>query len=443
MNTDNMINRRRFLAYGGIGIGSLALGRPALAAEAEGAAAATAPLKVFRWGVLPYPNTAWPELASQRGFLKKVGIALTGGVSDGTPRYLEEKQVFPLIINRNLDVSIHYMGGYLQSLNAVDDDLAVIHAHSVFYGRTILVAPDSPYKTVSELLADGMSWEEATKTAVGQMKGKTLGLLSEASALPWFEYVAAMAGLTLADIETVPLDNPKIVQLSMAGQLDFAGPNSAAHIYQLQIKNKWRPLIDMNLMMTHMPNAATEMNRFIHYDITIARRDFVENNRDDVMRALAGLYSTIAWMNGDDRNEALTEYLPIINRATGTNQDIGSLTFIFESLTPLYGWEDQKNIWLNSEHPLYYKNVYEPQIARMIKDGSLEDKTYDLDNVFVARGLYLDMQSLKEKSDSLLAGMAGSELSAEQQALVAEAKAQYASFNFLDSTRILEKIQKP
>ena len=125
--------------------------------------------------------------------------------------------------------------GIIQALDKLPD-ARPFWCYAYFQGRTVLVPKDSHYKTVGELLSQGVNWADATKQAIGQMKGKRLGLLNEPSATPFVEFVLAQGGLTLQDVVTIPVENPKIVQLALASQLDFASPNGAAQIYQLQYR---------------------------------------------------------------------------------------------------------------------------------------------------------------------------------------------------------------
>jgi ABC-type nitrate/sulfonate/bicarbonate transport system substrate-binding protein len=387
-----------------------------------------------RWGALPFPNHCWTVLAGRKGFLADVGITMTGGAAADSPRIVNEKQVIPELQNHELDVSGHYFGGIIQALDKLPD-ARPFWCYAYFQGRTVLVPKDSHYKTVGELLSQGVNWADATKQAIGQMKGKRLGLLNEPSATPFVEFVLAQGGLTLQDVVTIPVENPKIVQLALASQLDFASPNGAAQIYQLQYQAGWKPLIDMPLMIKSMPNGPAALSDFLNYDLQMCMSDYLEKNRDTVFRVCGALYRTLEYMFGPDQKQALTEYAPFINATVGAQLDATSLKFIFEELDPFFRWERQEEIWTKADSPLYYRNIFEPQIARLIKSGALPDQKYDLDKIFAAKGIWEEMRAMKATTESLLAKGSGG-LDGKQKAQFDAARQHHAWYNFLDSSRL-------
>src|SRR5687767_12184302 len=81
--------------FGALGASALALSNSPFAL-AQSDPAAGIPEVTLRWGALPFTNHAWPVLASRKGFLKDVGITMTGGDLPGTPRIINEKQVIPM-----------------------------------------------------------------------------------------------------------------------------------------------------------------------------------------------------------------------------------------------------------------------------------------------------------------------------------------------------------
>jgi ABC-type nitrate/sulfonate/bicarbonate transport system substrate-binding protein len=428
-------NRRTALK---LGVGALSAGSMLLAAPRTLLAAPDPVLGIpevtVRWGALPFPNHCWTVLAARKGFLSDVGITMTGGDATATPRIVNEKQVIPELQNGELDVSGHYFGGIIQALDKLPD-ARPFWCYAYFQGRTILAAKDSPYKTVGELLGQGMSWADAAKQAIGQMKGKRLALLNEPSATPFVEFALAQGGLTLQDVTTIPIENPKIVQLALANQLDFASPNGAAQIYQLQYQAGWKPIIDMPLMIKSMPNGPAALSDFLNYDLQMCMADYLEKNRETIFRACSALYRTLEFMFGPSQKEALTAYAPFINATVGAQLDATSLKFIFEELDPFFRWDRQEEIWTKTDSPLYYRNIFEPQIARLIKSGALPDQKYDLDKIFAAKGIWEEMRDLKASTESqLVKGSQG--LDTKHKALFDAAQQHHGWYNFLDSARL-------
>ena len=188
-------------------------------------------------------------------------------------------------------------------------------------------------------------------------------------------------------------------------------------------------------MIKSMPNGPAALSDFLNYDLQMCMSDYLEKNRDTVFRVCGALYRTLEYMFGPDQKQALTEYAPFINATVGAQLDATSLKFIFEELDPFFRWERQEEIWTKADSPLYYRNIFEPQIARLIKSGALPDQKYDLDKIFAAKGIWEEMRAMKATTESLLAKGSGG-LDGKQKAQFDAARQHHAWYNFLDSSRL-------
>lgn len=425
------LNRRSLLKLGvAAGAATLPHGMGLDQAFAADASPLTLPAVTVRWGALPSTNQAWVMLASKKGFLKDVGITMANGV----PKIVQEPQAIAQVNNNELDVCGQYFGGIIQALGRVDN-IRPFFCYSYFQGRAILCPPDAGIKTVSELMGQGLSWADATKQAIMQMKGQQFAIMNAPSVLPWIELALKQGDLTLADTQAIPLEDPRVVQLAIGGRVKFASPAGAVQIYQLQQQAGWKSLIDMPGMIKSMPNGEAALSDFLHYDLIMCTDEYLKSNRETIYRICGAMYRTLEYMFGPDRMTAYSEYAPFINAANGSSLDAQAIKYIFDVMDPFFRFSEQPKIWSDQKSPLYYKNIYEPQIKRMVASGALPDKLYDLDAMFASRSIFNDMLAMKQDTDKLLAKADGS-LSGDKAALVQGARQHYEAYNFYDAQRL-------
>lgn len=393
------------------------------------------PEVTVRHGTVSYTNHAWTVLAAQKGFLADVGITMEGNA----PKILRDQQMVPMLQNDEIDITTMYFGIVTQALDKITD-IRPLMVYSFWQGNTILTSPNSGFKTVDEFLAEGMPWTEAASAAMMQFKGQKLTVTANPSTYPWNNHALGLAGLSMEDVETIPIEDPKAVQLAVSDQVPFAAPGGAVQIYQLQYQAGWKPVMSTRQMVAHVPGGpGSDLNNLLNYDVMQTSASYAENNRETLMRWCAAMYRTMDYMFGPDQEQALSEYVPFINANTGAQLDWESIKFIFEELDPFYPWQEQAQIWEDPEYALFYKNIYEFQIQKYISEGTLTDQPYDLEELFTAKTIFMEMRELKIKTEELLAKAdADSTISEDRLAVIEMAKKHYANFNYLDSARFME-----
>lgn len=419
------MKRRSFLATSAAAGGTLLLPK----AYAQAQTTPTIPEVNVRFGGFAVTNHAWTVLASQKGFLGNVGITMDGGA----PRALLETQVVPSLMNGELDITSYWFGLAIQQLDRVPN-LHPILVYSYFRGNTIVGRPDL-YKSVDEFVAEGMDWPEAAAAAVEQMRGKRFAITASPSTYPWNEFALGMGNMSMADTETVPVEDPRAVQLAISNNVDFAAPGGAVQVYQLQFQAGWKPIISTRQMLEHMPSGTgSPLNSLLNYDLIQTTTEYLENNRDTVFRFVSAMYKTLDYIFGESQTQALNEYAPFINAQTGAQMDAESIKFIFEDLDPFFQWKDQSQVWENTESPLNYRNIYNYQIDQFVQQGTIPDKEYNLDEIFRAKSIWQEMSEMKARTEQIMNGITGN-VGPERQALLDQARFHYDGFNFLDAER--------
>ncbi|HEY1783221.1 MAG TPA: ABC transporter substrate-binding protein [Roseiarcus sp.] len=391
------------------------------------------PQATVRFGGFAVTNHAWTMLASKKGFLADVGITMAGGV----PKSLLETQVIPQLQNGELDMTTYWFGLAIEALDKVPNVHPVL-VYSFFQGSTLLGRPDKGYKTVDEFMAGGMAWPEAAAAAVQQVKGQKFAITASPSTYPWNNLALSLGGLSMKDADTIPVEDPKAVQLAINNQIDFAAPGGAVQVYQLQFQAGWKPIMSTRQMLKNMPaGTGSILNSLLNYDLIQTTDAYLEKNRDTVFRFCGAIYRTLDYIFGPNQQQALTEYAPFINAQTGAQMDAKSIKFIFEDLDPFFQWKDQPKIWEDSSYSLNYRNIYTYQIKHFIDQGTIPNQPYDLDKIFTAKSIWKEMLQMKQKSEGLIGKMNGS-IGPDRQANLDAAKHHLASFNFLDAQRFAE-----
>ncbi len=429
-NTKPGVGRRTLLKVGAAAGAATALSTTPLWAQPSTVPAI--PEVTVRFGCFAVTNHAWTVLAAQKGFLKDVGITMEGG----TPKLLRETQIVPQLQNEEIDIAGMFYGLMTQTLDRVSD-IKPILVYSFFQGKSLLGTPNKGYKSVEEFIADGMSWDDAARAAMEQMRGKPLAVPGEPSTYPWNEFSFGLADMKMADAKLIPVEDPKIVQLAVNDQVDFAGPGGAVQIYQLRYQAGWKPIMTMDQQLKQYSGKDSPLNRFLDYDLIQTTQKYIDNNRDTVFRFCSAMYRTLAYIFGPDQTKALTEYAPFINANNGSSLDATAIKFIFEQMDPFFTWKDQERLWKDPEYALYYRNIYEPKIKQFIDSGAIKNQDYDLDNIFQAKSIWEEMTEQKAQADALMAKL-DSSVSADRQALLDQAKAHYDGYNYLDAVRFLQ-----
>ena len=310
-----------------------------------------------------------PSSISRRSVLKSGAAAVAGSTQ---------------LQNGELDITTYWFGLAIQALDKVPNVHPVL-VYSFFQGSTLLGRPDKGYKTVDEFMAGGMAWPEAAAAAVKQVNGAKFAITAGPSTYPWNNLALSLGGLSMKDADTIPVEDPKAVQLAINNQIDFAAPGGAVQVYQLQFQAAWKPIMSTRQMLKNMPaGTGSILNSPLNYDLIQTTDAYLEKKRDTVFRFCGAIYRTLDYIFGSNQQQALTEYAPFINAQTGAQMDAKSIKFIFGELDPFFQWKDQPKIWEDSSYPLNYRNIYTYQIKHFIDQGTIPNQQNDLDKIFTA-----------------------------------------------------------
>jgi hypothetical protein len=451
-----------------------------------------------RMGIYPCcADLAYWQIPLELGWWEEWGITITP--NQPTYHYFTASQeIVPWLQRGDGDVAQGWVPGVFGTLETFGQTIPPIHFADIYVGYAILVAPDSEAKTALEFMDEGMSFPDAAKAAVEQLVGKDIHIPPHSTTQAqysnaFFAYLDEWSfdaptdpetgekivigvqdadgqpavllgrdGSPVLDDEGNPqpieinlndwrnyatpryVDDPTIVQLSaQAGRIEFAMPYGAPTLVQM-MKNGWEPLINFAMMYEH--DAASQQTAVASSTVggtgLLARRDWVEENKDLAYRVVAMANRILAYLEDPATQETGWEIeANIINEKRGLSMEPIDIGIIWDTIDPSFNWEDQEAVWdlsLPSYHP---ETVFRTQVEKLKADGVLSagyDTQAGLEEFLLAQEIYYDLKDMQDRSDDLFARASGMDLSDSQQALIGQAQALYDNYNFYDALRFLE-----
>jgi len=409
--------------------------------EATGAVGSySIPESTVRFGYYPCcaDQSLW-AVTHEKGFFSDVGITLD---PEGGFLYPVFDQITPSMQRGDYDAAATFIQGYLQTLPTFGQDIPPILFHDIYVGYAILVSPESSAKTTEEFMAEGMSFPDAAAAAVSQLQGESVYTPPHGQVQPPYPQVFLnYADMTYpGDLNLQFLEDNKIVQLSaQPGRVEFAIPYAAPVLVQM-LRNGFEPLINTQQVLENDVDSENGqlMTTLVGSSGIMAQRSWVESDRDTVLRFVSAMFRTLDYcLDPATQLECWTIEANQINATQGLDlipEDIG---VIFESIDPLFPWEEQgPQLWEDPNAQFYVRDSLDVQIASLIENGTLPDQEYDIDRFLVAEDIFFELRDLQEEADALFADAEG--LTGEAGELVAQARAQYDNYNFLDAVGLLK-----
>ena len=434
-------------------------------------------------------DLAFWQIPIQLGWWQGLNITLSYSY------FTSSQEIIPWLESDRGDVAQSWAPNVFPSLETFGQDIPPIHLADIYVGYAILVAPDSDAKTTLEFMDEGMSFPEAARAAVEQLVGEEIHIPPHSTLqaqytdaffayLPrWWEspFEGSLPALdsqgnqlVLLNREGSPvldengnrqpiritpddwrhyaspvyIDDPTIVQLSdVPGRIEFAMPYGAPILVQM-IRNGWDPLISFAMMYEHdaaSPQTAIASASGVGGTGLLARREWVEENKDLAYRVVSVANRTLAYLEDPDtRYQGWRITADLINRARLRSFEPEDIGILWEVIQPSFDWEDQEALWdlsLPSYHP---ENAFATQVERLKANGVLSEAfntQAELEAFLLAKEIYRDMKGFQDGSDDLFAKASGMSLSRPQQFLVDLARSLYDRYNFYDALRFLEAAQ--
>ena len=384
-------------------------------------------------GMRPFANDLIFVAGIKLGYYDDVGIKIT---PEPYGRKVLIDQAIPLLINKQIDMQALYPPDVIAAMDSVKN-IRFIALTDLFQGFAVLAHPDTGAKTVNDFMGEGMSFEDAMKATMAQLKGKKFATAPNIDNRIFLDTAFKLGGMDMTeDTDLVITPDANAQQLASSGQVEFQSPTGAPFTAQLRGAG-WIPLVTPIDILTFMPaGPGSPTAALVGTPGVAADADWAKENPETVLRFLSVMFRIIRDEKADPEH-VLGSMLDYVNAFAGTSLDVEGLKVTIDSLSPLSDFTFQENYCDKTDSALYYRTAFDAAARFNIEKSVLPDVEYDADDVIWACDAYHDLVELKAASDELMKKVGGMELPGDKQALVDKAKAQYDNFNYLDAYRIL------
>jgi ABC-type nitrate/sulfonate/bicarbonate transport system substrate-binding protein len=399
---------------------------PAAVGRFEPSPGAEIPSVDVRFAMWPYGDTTVAFIGIEQGLFDEVGIHLVP--PQGETRLLDETA--GELLSGQLDMSSGYMPFLIESF-PYQPDIKMIQLQDVYLGNYLLASPTAGakrYKYFSDL---GEPFARAARAAVGQIKGKRVALSAVGNNRAFFSTLLGFSGLTPKDFELTVVDDTEILQLALAGDIDFAMPGGAAQNVVLMNEGFFR-VFGIGQLLHNLPPGDPRAVTALGDQGTVATAAYIRANAETVLRFMSVFYRIIDEIHRDP-GTALSIVLPHLNAASGLSLTLQDCEVVFSEFYEFISFEQSAEHLLDRRFPLQLDNVYIPQIEAAQRGGIYHSgiKVTPSD-IFVGTRLYEILADLKSRYERLRA------VQTARSALITKAHEQYAHRNYLDAYRLLK-----
>ena len=387
------------------------------------------------FGMAPFGDHTIYSHAMAEGWFEEVGININEKFAT-----IPYEQIVALLVNEDYDFTTQYGPNQLQSMLRAPD-VQQITFSDAYVGLYFLAPPDSGLDTVPDLVASGMSYEDAFKQVVSQMVGKRVAIDDTGSHRSFVDAVFEAGGVTPDDFaELITVDDARMLLLGRGGQADFVKPLGGAQNAEL-MQDGWYPILGATDLIALLPPGDPRGATGIGHTGLGARASHYAEDPDTFLRVVSVMYRVIDAVKRDvaeGTDDALSNILPVLESAAAVEIGTEGLRIIYGQIDPMKSFEEQTEYWDDESNPFHYKNVYRPQIEAAQEGGILPaDQDIDPSLGFgLAEEIYDALVDLRAQYDSMVSQAAS--LEGPYAEMAAIAATHYENRNYLDAARILE-----
>jgi ABC-type nitrate/sulfonate/bicarbonate transport system substrate-binding protein len=419
---------------------SLALGLAAalaLAAAPAGAASTYTPATPepgteipevsVTFGMRPYADNTFYVIGIEKGWFEDVGITI-----EPEPYGLKtsENQWVSILLNRQVDINTATCSTLLPSYRTTDQ-LKCAGFAVTFFGAVMLADPKLGLKSVRDYVNEGKSFDEALKSALSPLVGKTVYVPATISEKEFNEVPFRLAGLDLPDYVT--MDDAQMLLLAKSGRLDVMHPGGAP-IAQTLLDAGWTPVYDTGQLLEFGPGGVdSPLESLVFNNGWASTADYINENQTTMLRFASVVYRIFAELEKDPSLYGV--YAPYLNSVAGTSLDADGVRRTVENLDPFVPFEQQTKYFVDEKSAEYYGNSMGALIKALETSATIPTGITP-DQVIWAAPMWHEMMGYKTKTDALFEQAKTADLSPEQQALLEDARRYYDWYDFLDAYRL-------
>ena len=389
------------------------------------------PAKTVKFGMAPFADASFYVIAMRQGWFKDVGIDIQPAP---TGLQVTPDNVVSKLVTGEADIATFYGPGKIATMGKAPQ-LKMFGFSDTYVGTYILVSPEAGAKTVSELVAGGMSFDDAIKQAMAPIKGKPVAFSNTGQHRDFLEQAFTLAGLDFGDVKVTATNDAKILQLAKGGKVQYTSPEGAAQNIEL-LNEGWKPLVSVDDLLKGLPAGDPRSVAAVGHEGPACSDEYFAANRETCLRFLSVMFRTIDAIHKDPKTY-LPDQLPYLESVSGTKSTVQDLQSIYANNDPLISFDDQTQYWTDVKAPTSYQTIYNAQIASAQKGGILpKDEEYTADDAISGKAVYEQLVALRKAYDDMKGDAA--DLSGDAKTLADEAAAQYDARNYLDAYRKLK-----
>lgn len=387
-------------------------------------------------GLAPEPGVEIPEITIDAGWSpigdglipvvgERLGFFEDAGISFSRPSGLKSDLLTSMtpILNGQVDVGNTYIPLLTAQMSTVRS-VTTFALPTTSHVQRIL-APAGEYETLDGLMAEGMSFEEAAPRVMSQMEGGRFLMFTGID--PQFYQIAlGLADLSLDDVHTSYMGDPDMVTAAHSGRGDFASPNGAVQVEQLQ-SSGWEPIITITDLIEHMPEETLNMANT--YTGFVTTKQFANENYNTLLR-FTGVLFRIAREFDEDPVAACDVYVDYVNSYTGSAMTADDCAGLYDGIYELNDFETYGDV-VGPEATVGsdYLAETDAQIARLVEQEVLPDEGLASTDISLAHEIHRDLVAYRDLARELLAD-------APESDLAERAQQNFEDFNYLDAYRL-------
>lgn len=393
----------------------------------------TVPQVEVKLAQAPYWDHSTEKIGIDKGWFADAGITIAPQPSG---EILDMDQIAPGLLSGQIDVGTMVPQIWTSSLDQ-GVTARVFTSRDIFMGHAFLASPQMQAKSVQQLMAEGMSWDDALTTAMAQIKGQTVYVTDEASPRSFRKVALESAGMTDADFESKVLDDTTMQQLAISGRADFVAPASGPNIVTL-ISKGWVPIVSTRDIVEH--GDAEQLLTVIVNTGLAAELKWLQANPDTAIRLAGVQYRILDFKNSDPAGAAAIQ-IPFINSIAGTSFTAADATTLDERIDPFYTFDEQSEFFEDQSSPVYWSKPLDATIASLKADGLITGE-HQASDVSWANATWLTLKSLRDKATAEIQALeAAGPLSEKSTTQLQQAKSFLESRDYLDAYRFANAAQ--
>jgi ABC-type nitrate/sulfonate/bicarbonate transport system substrate-binding protein len=404
------------------------------------AAAPTIPQVTIKFGNAEFIDHTDAILGVERGWFKDVGITLDPKPAGGLYTPSEHAAV---LLSKRVDVQSSNYQILLPALGKTKE-LRCFAYGDFFIGFAMM--GKKQYKSFAEFRAKGQSTRQALRSAVAQMKGRTLTWSPDPAVRNFGRTVMLEGGVGLGDVKQESLDDAQGVQLMLAGRADFqiGGAPTRATLE----KAGFKPIVTAADLtgLVKQPFASSKVLSAVSTNGWCTTLSYWKAHPDTILR-MASVKWRISGLIAKSPNATAPTHVKFLNRAAGTNLSVQDAKVIYRSIDPYVPFNEQGKLWFTPGKPTYELTMIQAAINQAVATKVLKVGAAKPEDVTIAHLVYKRAVQLKGQADRLMGKVNGglpkapAAKRAEATKLLASARKYYGWYDFVDAVQFAQAAQ--